>query len=132
MSKSDTGLNLDPVRLWREWYQKSEKSWNEMFAQLMGDDRVAKTTGKYLQEAVHAQRMFSESMAKWLANLNFPSRTDVIALSDRIGKLEDSIASLQVEIRQLRQILTKQEFANGADAPSLRPRRTKTPPSKQE
>lgn len=132
MSKSDTGLNLDPVRLWREWYQKSEKSWNEMFAQLMGDDRVAKTTGKYLQEAVHAQRMFSESMAKWLANLNFPSRTDVIALSDRIGKLEDSIASLQVEIRQLRQILTKQEFANGADAHPLRPRRTKMPPSKQE
>jgi hypothetical protein len=131
MNKTDKSLNLDPVRMWREWYQQSEKSWNEMFAQLMGDDRVAKSTGKYLQEAVHAQRMFSESMAKWLANLNFPSRSDVIALSDRVGKLEDTIAGLQVEIRHLRQALTKQEFANGADLHPPRPRRTKTPP-KQE
>lgn len=128
MSKSDKGHNLDPVRLWREWYQQSEKSWNEMFSQVMGDDRMAKTTGKYVQEAVHAQRMFSESMAKWLANLNLPSRSDVIALSDRVGKLEDAIAGLQVEIRQLRQALSKPEFANGADVHPSRPRRTKTPP----
>ena len=131
MNKSDKSVNLDPVRLWREWYQKSEKSWNEGLSQLLGDDRVAKSTGKYLQEAIHAQRMFTESMAKWLANLNFPSRSDVLALSDRVGKLEDTIAGLQVEIRQLRQALTKQDWANGADLRASRPKRTKTPP-KQE
>ena len=131
MNKSDKSVNLDPVRLWREWYQKSEKSWNEGISQLMGDDRVAKSTGKYLQEAIHAQRMFTESMAKWLANLNFPSRSDVLALSDRVGKLEDTIAGLQVEIRRLRQALTKQDWANGADLRASRPKRTKTPP-KQE
>ena len=131
MNKSDKSVNLDPVRLWREWYQKSEKSWNEGISQLLGDDRVAKSTGKYLQEAIHAQRMFTESMAKWLANLNFPSRSDVLALSDRVGKLEDTIAGLQVEIRQLRQALTKQDWAKGADLHTARPKRTKTPP-KQE
>ena len=131
MNKSDKSVNLDPVRLWREWYQKSEKSWNEGISQLLGDDRIAKSTGKYLQEAIHAQRMFTESMAKWLANLNFPSRSDVLALSDRVGKLEDTIAGLQVEIRQLRQALTKQDWANGADLRASRPKRTKTPP-KQE
>jgi len=131
MNKSDKSVNLDPVRLWREWYQKSEKSWNEGISQLLGDDRVAKSTGKYLQEAIHAQRMFTESMAKWLANLNFPSRSDVLALSDRVGKLEDTIAGLQVEIRQLRQALTKQDWTNGADLRASRPKRTKTPP-KQE
>jgi hypothetical protein len=131
MNKSDKSVNLDPVRLWREWYQKSEKSWNEGISQLLGDDRIAKSTGKYLQEAIHAQRMFTESMAKWLANLNFPSRSDVLALSDRVGKLEDTIAGLQVEIRQLRQALTKQDLANGAELRASRPKRTKTPP-KQE
>ena len=131
MNKSEKSVNLDPVRLWREWYQKSEKSWNEGISQLLGDDRIAKSTGKYLQEAIHAQRMFTESMAKWLANLNFPSRSDVLALSDRVGKLEDTIAGLQVEIRQLRQALTKQDWANGADLRASRPKRTKTPP-KQE
>jgi len=131
MSKEEKGINLDPVRLWREWYQKSEKSWNEGISQLLGDERIAKSTGKYLQEAVHAQRMFTESMAKWLANLNFPSRSDVLALSDRVGKLEDTIAGLQVEIRQLRQVLTKQASASGADLQRARPKRTKTPPRQE-
>lgn len=131
MSKAEKSVNLDPVRLWREWYQKSEKSWNDAIMQLMGDDRVAKNTGKYVQEAIHAQRMFTETMAKWLANLNFPSRSDVLALSDRIGKLEDTIAELQVEVGQLRRSLTGHDLANGATVHTIRPKRTKTPP-KQE
>lgn len=131
MSKTEKGMNVDPIRLWREWFQKSEKSWNEGLSQLLDDDQVAKSTGRYLQEAMHAQRMFTETMAKWLANVNFPSRSDVLALSDRVGKLEDTIAGLQVEIRHLRQALTKQAFANGADLHAVRPKRTKTPPKQK-
>ena len=133
MNKSGTSVNLDPVRLWRDWYQKSEKSWNEAVTQLLGDDRFAKSTGKYLQEALHAQRMFTETMAKWLANLNLPARSDVLALSDRVGKLEDAIAGLQVEIRQLRQALAKPGLVNaeGLQAEAVRPKRTKKPPKKE-
>jgi hypothetical protein len=75
--------------------------------------------------------MFSESMAKWLANLNFPSRSDVLALSDRIGKVEDALAGLQVEIRQLRQSLTGQAPATEGELHLVRPKRTKTPPQKE-
>jgi hypothetical protein len=128
MGKSDTSGSLDPVRLWRDWYQKSEKTWNEAVTQIVGDDRFAKTTGKYLQEALHAQRMFSEAMAKWLANLNFPSRSDVLALSERVGKLEDAIAALQVEMRHLRRALTERGLGTGAALHAVRPKRTKTPP----
>jgi hypothetical protein len=124
-------MNLDPVRLWREWYQKSEKSWNEAVTALLGDDRVAKSMGKYLQEALHAQRMFSEAMAKWLANLNFPSRSDVLALSDRVGKVEDALAGLQVEIRQLRRALAGQAPTANGEPHVVRPKRTKTPPRKE-
>src|SRR6476660_2891330 len=131
MNKSDKSLTLDPVRLWREWYQKSEKSWNDAVTQLLGDDRIAKRTGKYVQEAINAQRMFTENMAKWLANLNFPSRSDVLALSDRVGKLEDAIAGLQVEVSQLRRALTGQGIASGEALHTVRPKRTRTPP-KQE
>ncbi|MGE0684251.1 MAG: hypothetical protein AB7P69_25510 [Candidatus Binatia bacterium] len=131
MSKDNTNINLDPVRLWREWCQKSEKSWNDAISQLLGDDRVAKSTGKYLQEALHTQRMFSEAMAKWLANLNLPSRSDMLALSDRVGKVEDALAGLQVEIRQLRQALTGQAPKTGGELRLVRPKRTKTPPQKE-
>jgi hypothetical protein len=131
MSKSNELSNFEPLRLWSEWYQKSEKSWNEAVTNLLGDDRVAKSTGKYLQEAMHAQRMFTDAMAKYLANLNLPSRSDVLALSDRVGKVEDALAGLQVEIRQLRRTLTERGLASSEESPPLRPKRTRRPP-KQE
>ena len=131
MSKSNDASNFEPFRLWSEWYQKSEKSWNEAVTQFMGDDRVAKSTGKYLQEALHAQRMFTDAMAKYLANLNFPSRTDVLALSDRLGKVEDALAGLQVEVRQLHRTLAERKLASSEKTPRLRPKRTKTPPTQE-
>jgi hypothetical protein len=70
-------------------------------------------------------------MAKWLANLNFPSRSDVLALSERVGKVEDALAGLQVEIRQLRRTLTGQTPTPGGELHIVRPKRTKTPPQKE-
>jgi hypothetical protein len=131
MSKNNDTSNVEPLRLWREWFQKSEKSWNEAVTNLLGDDNVAKSTGKYLQEALHAQRMFTDTMAKYLANLNLPSRSDVLALSDRMGKVEDALAGLQVEVRQLRRTLAERGLANSEETPRLRPKRTRMP-SKQE
>jgi len=131
MSKNNDTNSVEPLRLWREWYQKSEKSWNEAVTNLMGDDRVAKSTGKYMREAMHAQRMFTDAMAKYLANLNLPSRSDVLALSDRVGKVEDALAGLQVEIRQLRRTLAERGLASSKESPPLRPKRTKMP-AKQE
>jgi hypothetical protein len=130
MSKSEGASNLDPFRLWREWYQKSEKSWSDAVTQLIGNDRFAKGTGKYLQEALHVQRMFTEAMAQYLANLNLPSRSDVLSLGDRVGKVEDAVAGLQVEIRQLRRALTERELLAGEEASIVRPKRTKKPPQK--
>lgn len=131
MSKNNDTSNLEPLRLWREWFQKSEKSWNEAVTNLLGDDRIAKSAGKYLQEGLHAQRMFTDAMAKYLANLNLPSRVDILALSDRVGKVEDVLAGLQVEIHQLRRTLAERGLASSEESPPLRPKRTRRP-SKQE
>lgn len=131
MSKNNDINKVEPLRLWSEWFQKSEKYWNEAVTGLLGNDRVAKSTGKYLQEALHAQRMFADAMAKYLANLNLPSRSDVLALSDRTGKVEDALARLQVEIRQLRRTLGERGLASSEETPPLRPKRTRRPP-KQE
>jgi hypothetical protein len=65
-------------------------------------------------------------MAQYLSALNLPSRTDIIALSDRVGELEDTVAGLQVETRHLRRLLAEYEGGAGDDAPS-RPKRTKKP-----
>ncbi len=126
MNKNEDPQSFDPFRTWREWYQKSEKQWSDALSGILGNEQFAHATGKHVQEAMHLHRMFSESMAQYLAALNLPSRTDMTALSDRIGGLEDTVAGLQVEVRHLRRSLA--DYKGGAAyAASIRPKRTKKP-----
>ena len=127
MDKTEGTQNFDPLRTWREWYQKSEKQWSDALSGILGNDQFAQTTGKYVQEAMHLHRMFTESMAQYLAALNLPSRTDITALSDRVGELEDTVAGLQVEVRHVRRSLAEHDGAVQADGAPARPKRTKQP-----
>ena len=119
---------LNPVRLWREWFVKSEKAWSQAMTDMMGDERFSKGMGRYMQEALHTHRMFSESMAQYLANLNLPSRQDILDLSDRMGQVEDALAAVQVELRELRTRTAPGLSAAPASAERLKPARTKRPP----
>lgn len=125
--KGTDAAAFEPMRIWREWYQESEKQWSDAASQFLANDQVAKSTGKYAQEAMHLQRMFNESMAQFLTTLNLPARTDIQALSDRIGQLEDGITGLQVEVRQLRQNLAEQNLTKNKKVRATRPKRTKQP-----
>ena len=119
---------MNPVRLWREWFVKSEKAWSQAMTDVMGDERFSKGMGRYMQEALHTHRMFSESMAQYLANLNLPSRQDILDLSDRMGQVDDALASVQVELRELRTRLAQGVTALPAtSAERPKPARTKRP-----
>lgn len=119
---------LNPVRLWREWFVKSEKAWSQAMTDMMGDERFSKGMGRYMQEALHTHRMFSESMAQYLANLNLPSRQDILDLSDRMGQVEDALAAVQVELRELRTRIAQGVSAAPAASERPKPVRTKRPP----
>jgi len=130
MSEDD---KLDPIRIWREWMIKSEKQWSDHLSEIMGDERFSKGMGRYVQEGLHTHRIFSDAMAQYLSSLNLPSRADVLDIGDRLGQIEDTLAGLQVEIREQRGQLTR--LANtGVDPVDTtqrkRPTRTKRPPAK--
>lgn len=119
---------LNPVRLWREWFVKSEKAWSQSLTDMMGDERFSKGMGRYMQEALHTHRMFSESMAQYLANLNLPSRQDILDLGDRLGQVEDALAAVQVELREVRTRLAQGVNVVPAATATRRPARTRRPP----
>lgn len=128
---------LNPMALWRDWFVKSEKAWSQALTDMMGDERFSKGLGRYMQEALHTHRMFSEAMSQYLANLNLPSRSDVLDVSDRLGQIEDTLAAIQVELREQR-IQIARALANvpnpepaDAGTPAPRPARTKRPPTQE-
>ena len=127
MSKEDS---MDPIRLWREWFVKSEKSWSDALSEMMGDEHFSKGMGRYTLEALHTHRMFSETMAQYLANLNIPSRSDILDMNDRLAHMEETLNQIQVELREQRSQMARLA-AGSASVPAagttVRPARTRKP-----
>jgi hypothetical protein len=98
MSKEE----LNPMQVWRDWFIKSEKAWSQSLTEMMGDEQFSKGMGRYMQEAMHTHRMMTESIGQYLASLNIPSRADIVDLSDRLGQIEDTLAAIQVDLREQR------------------------------
>ncbi len=94
--------NMDPMQLMRDWFVQSEKMWSDAMSDVMANERVAESSGRFMQEALHMQRMFSESMGQALSNMNMPSRTDILDLSDRVSQKEGSLNAVLVELREMR------------------------------
>lgn len=123
----DRDNSIDPMRLWREWFVKSEKVWSDALTEMMGDEKFSNGMGRYMHEALHTHRMFSEAMAQYLANLNIPSRGDILDMSDRLAHIEDTLNQVQVELRAQRAQLAKGVSGKPAGDKPARPARTRKP-----
>jgi hypothetical protein len=119
---------IEPMALWRDWFVKSEKAWSQALTDMMGDERFSKELGRHTQEALHTHRIFSETMSQYLAHFNLPSRSDMLDIGDRLGQIEDTLAALQVELREQRLLLAKADISTVAAKEAVRPTRTKRPP----
>jgi hypothetical protein len=123
MSKKLQEMAADPMAAWRDWFVQSERQWSEGLTRLMQDEQVAKGMGQDIHAGLHRQQMMKESMAGPLGMMNLPSREDVLALADRIGRLEDAVA--RVEASLVRMALP----SPSAQAATARPARTRKPPA---
>lgn len=127
MSDDRSALLLEPMRMWREWYQKSEKQWSEMLTEVMADDKFGKGFGHLFQEWLHAQHMISELIGQQLAAFNMPSRADILDVRDRLGEVEDGLGRLAAEIAQLRRTVAAQAPAAPEAAAGAPLKRTRKP-----
>lgn len=120
---------VEPMRMWRDWYQKSERQWSEAITEVMADERMGKHFGKYFQEWLHAHHMFTEMVGQQLASLNMPSRADVLGVGDRLSEVEDTLSSLSVDIHELKKQLSKMAVPSASGTASASVRRTRKPPA---
>lgn len=122
--------DVNPMRMWREWFVKSEKVWSDALSEMMGNEHFSKGMGRYIHEGLHTHRMFAESMAQYLANLNIPSRGDILDMSDRLAQMENTLNQIQVELRQQRAQLTRMASDDSASPLPKQPARTRQPATK--
>jgi uncharacterized phage infection (PIP) family protein YhgE len=96
---------FSPARLWRDWIVKSEAQWSDTVSQLLKDERTGEALNRQISEMQLMHRQFSELAQASLAAANLPSRTDLEALDERMGRLEDGLAQLAAAVSQLAQAM---------------------------
>jgi hypothetical protein len=114
---------FNPVALWRDWIVKSEAQWSETVSGLLKDERASPLLKRQLDEARMAHRQFGEVAQAAMAAAYLPTRTDIEALDERMGRLEDSLAQVSAQLVALREALVER----AAVAHSRVPRDRKPP-----
>jgi hypothetical protein len=117
---------LSPVAMWRDWIAKSEAQWSETVSQLLKDPRAGAPLNRQLDELRMAHRLFGEMAQASLAASNLPSRSDLEALDERLGRVEDGLALVAAELARLRTALESAAPAV-AQAATPRPARIRKP-----
>ncbi len=110
---------LNPTHIWREWIAKSEAQWSEAVSHLLKDERTGEALNRQLSEMQLIHRQFTELAQASLAAANLPSRSDLEALDERMGRLEDGLAQVAAGLSQLQQAITAASLAH---TPVLTPR----------
>ncbi len=121
--------NLNPMAIWRDWIVKSEAQWSETMSGLLKDERAGSVLKRQLDEARMAHRQFGEVAQAALAAAYLPTRADIEALDERMGKLEDGLAQVSAQVAALREALVAQGAAKVARVPRNRaaPKKSKAP-----
>jgi Staphylococcal nuclease homologue len=123
---SDNPLN--PVAMWRDWIVKSEAQWSEAMSGLLKDERAGTVLKRQVDEARMAHRQFGEMAQAAMAAAYLPTRADVEALDERMGKLEDGLAQVSAQIVALREALVAQGAAKIERVPRTRAAPKKSKP----
>jgi hypothetical protein len=119
---------LSPLAMWRDWVARSESQWSEAVSQLLRDPRAGGALNRQLDELRMAHRLFGEMAQASLAASNLPSRSDLEALDERLGRVEDGLAGVAAELSRLRTALESAvPAASVAPARPARNRRSASP-----
>jgi phage tail tape-measure protein len=117
----------DPVQMWHSFLSDMEKQFNSMSNQAMESAEFSRLMNQMTGASAGAKKAFGDSMAKYLAAMNLPSRSEFTELGERLLTIETRLNEIMSLLRRVHA-----DVLSGDNAPSAarRPPRTKRPPSK--
>ena len=90
--------NLDPFGLWRDMVTQWERGLNNVANQAMGSDEFSRAMHQITSLGLRIQQTAGEAMGKSLQAMNLPTRDDLLAISERIGRLEEAMARVEAAL----------------------------------
>jgi hypothetical protein len=110
----------DPAAVFQDWVTQWERAADKFSNEFMGTDEFSKSMNQMQNFQLEFQRGFGELMAKQLANFNFPTREDVLQLSEDVRDIDRRLGRIETAIRKL-----TPEGSSGSSQKRKSPPRTK-------
>jgi len=124
---SEQSRSSDPMEKFRELVTEWERGFDTLANRVMGTDEFSRTMNQFQNLQLTMQKAFAEVMGKHLANLNLPSRDDVLRVGEAVHEVDMRLARMELKL---------EEVARAAGVETSKPRkgppRTKQPPSARE
>jgi len=103
MSENNDSFNpFDPTGMLRNMRDSNMTAWSKMMIQFVNTDAYAQATGTMLDAWLTTSAPFRQVIEKIttqaLANLNMPSRADVIRLAERLTNIEMRLDDLEAKL----------------------------------
>ena len=117
----------DPLEMWRNWLSESERQWNGFLNQAMATDEFSQAMGKFMDVYLNMQKSMSEAMSRYLTSMNLPTRTDVLAIGDRLSALEDRFTAVEAALKKTPAGASENGAPAAPAAPKAKPARTRKP-----
>lgn len=108
------------IETWRKAAAGAEQQWNEYFNQVMGTESFGQMMARSMESYISMQSTIARGMEQYLRSLNFPSRTDIVNLAERVAMLEQKIDAIALTIGALDHLPSN---AEGEQSPGKRKRK---------
>jgi hypothetical protein len=122
---------VDPAAFFREMLGQWEAMANEFGGNMLKSGEAARVMHTANAAALKAREVSAEVMERALSAANMPSKADIVDLSARLSRVEESLERIEA---MLRAGLAAQGVADPAAPvaapPRPKPRRTRTAPAK--
>ncbi|MBI2766276.1 MAG: hypothetical protein HYX53_10245 [Chloroflexi bacterium] len=118
----------DPFAMWRDWVANSERQWNGFLNEAMATDQFSQTMGRIMDVYLNMQKSMNDVMGRYFSALNMPTRTDVLALGNRLTAIDDRLTVIEGLLAAITAPEAGRNSHIKAEAnPAPRPPRTKKP-----
>ena len=99
---NDTFNPFDPSGMLKSMRDSSMEAWSKMMSELVNTEAYAQATAvmldAWLASSSPFRKAIESAMTQALANLNMPSRGDVVSLAERLTNIEMRLDDLEAKL----------------------------------
>lgn len=93
---------LDPFSAWRSFRDANLDAWSKLMIEIVNSEAYAEASARVLESTLATsapyRKLLESTMTQALAQLNMPSRADVISVAERLVNIERRLDDLEARL----------------------------------